>query len=294
MFDRITIVNVDGRPGDLLETQRALHHSAMQLPGARCLMLSAEKPKSLLPPIEHIQISPLGYLEYSLFITYALHHFIETDYALIVQNDGWVLNGSAFTQDFFEFDYIGAPTAMADIIMNGTKSRTFVRKFHWAAREIAHEPGVKINFSMNGGFSLRSRKFLKTPSLLQMDYRLRPPEVAKGRDGYWMRWNEGDVWEDVYHCVINRAAMDDAGIRFPPVSTGVKFAFEHLNPIIHKDVDVSKIFGHHMSARRLVSLDPLTMRYARTEKEALSTVMEDRVIEAFRKLGYKVEFENPL
>jgi hypothetical protein len=289
MFERITIVNIDGRAGELHETQLALHHSAMQMPGARCLLLSVTKPRHLLSPIEHIAIAPMGHLEYSLFTTFALHQFIETDYALIVQNDGWVLNPAVFSEDFLEFDYIGAPTGLADVITNG--ARAFTRKFMWMRQEVRHEVGVKINYSMNGGFSLRSKKFLKTPSALGLDYRLRAPTVERSRQGqYEMKWRDGDAWEDVYHCVINRAAMDDAGIRFPPLSIGKTFAFEHLNPILHAGMDVSQTFGHHMGARRLVSLDPLVMRYVWTEREVRANVMEPDIIAAFEKLGYKVEF----
>jgi hypothetical protein len=290
MFDRITIVNVDGRPGDLRETQLALHYSAMQMPGARCLLLSPTKPQQLMPPIEHIQIAPIGYLEYSLFVTFALHQFIETDYALIVQNDGWVLNGTSFSKDFLEFDYVGAPCAMGDVIVRG--ARSYMKFFRWVPHETRHEPGVKVNYSMNGGFSLRSKKFLKTPSALGLDYRLRPPEIrqARGGEGYQMAWPDGDAWEDVYHCVINRAAMDDTGIRFAPLGVGLRFSFEHLTPALHAQLDISKTFGHHMPARRLISIEPLVLRYLWPEHEVRGIAMENDIIAAFQKLGYKVEF----
>jgi hypothetical protein len=294
VFDRITIVNVDGRPGELRETQLALHYSAMQMPGARCVLLSPVRPKNLMPPIEHIQIAPMGHFEYSLFVTYALHEFIETDFALIVQNDGWVLNGSSFIKEFLQFDYIGAPTGLADVI-TPDGNRTFVRRFTWVPRMLENIPGVKINYSMNGGFSLRSKKFLKTPAALGLDYRIRPPTMARDRSGgYQMQWPAGDAWEDVYHCVINRAAMDAAGIVFPPWCIGVKFSFEHLHQALHGDWDVSKTFGHHMGARRLFSIDTLIIRFTWTRHELLSNLgMEDVVLRTFEKLGYKLEFPGP-
>jgi hypothetical protein len=289
MFNHITIVNIDGRPGDHHETQLALSHSAAQMPGARCLMLSPTKPWNLLPPIEHIQILPLGYLDYSLFVTFALHQFIETDFALIVQNDGWVLNGDSFTKEFMEFDYIGAPCHYADVITHGVAER--VRRFRWVPQMFRQSPGVRVNFTMNGGFSLRSKRFLQTPSALGLDYRLRPPKLQRSNDGaFKMHWPEGDAWEDGYHCLINRAAMDGAGIRFAPPNVAVKFAFEHLNPILHEGVDISKVFGHHMNVRRLVSLDPLTIRHTHKEHEVRSIMMEPEILEAFVKMGYRLEF----
>jgi hypothetical protein len=287
MFERITLVNIDGRPGELWGTQLALAHSAAQMPGARCLLLSPECPKNLLPPIEHIAIAPMGHLEYSLFVTFALHNFIETDYALIVQNDGWVLNAKAFGLDFFEFDYIGAPTALADVITADGK-RTYLQGYNWVQHELERAPGTKINWSMNGGFSLRSRRFLKTPSALGLDYHLRAPDVVKRKGTYRMDWPNGDAWEDVYHCVINRKAMNDAGLRFPPLSIGLRFSFEHLHHVLHQGKDLTQVFGHHDKYRRLVSLEPLTMHVHAEVLKAFR--LEEHIIDAFRALGYRVEF----
>jgi hypothetical protein len=286
MFDYLTIVSIDGRPGDLHETQLALRHSATQLPGARCLLLSPKRPRQLLSPIEHILIAPMGYLEYSLFVTYALHEFIETNYALLVQNDGWVINADAFSRDFLEFDYIGPPIHIADVIHHG--NHTIMERFTWVRREVERAPGVRINYTMNGGFSLRSKKFLKTPALLGMDYRLRPPKMELGGRGtYRLKWNDP---EDCYHCMTNRSAMDEAGIRFSSLAAATRFGFEYLNPELHAGLDISQTFGHHGQLRRLVSLDPLILRYLWPEKQVRGIVMEDRIIAAFQKLGYKIEF----
>jgi hypothetical protein len=44
----ITIVNIDGRPGDLISTQMALIHSQAQLPGSKALLLAPQKPQVLI------------------------------------------------------------------------------------------------------------------------------------------------------------------------------------------------------------------------------------------------------
>ncbi|MDM3825391.1 DUF5672 family protein, partial [Proteus mirabilis] len=59
--------------------------------------------------ILHQPCRPFGYLEYNLFVLYQLMYYIETDYCLIVQNDGWVLNGQNWQDAYREYDYIGAP-----------------------------------------------------------------------------------------------------------------------------------------------------------------------------------------
>ncbi len=83
-----------------------------------------------------LRIHPEGKLgskeAYSKFILKELYKYIETDYALIIQHDGYVKNPEAWTDEFLKYDYIGAP---------------------WWYKD-GHNVG-------NGGFSLRSKKFLE-------------------------------------------------------------------------------------------------------------------------------------
>lgn len=78
-----------------------------------------------IPPIQNIR-------DYSKFIVKELYKYIDTDYVLIIQWDGFVLNAFSWTVTFFEYDYIGAPWRHNDNFVVG-----------------------------NGGFSLRSKRLLK-------------------------------------------------------------------------------------------------------------------------------------
>jgi hypothetical protein len=71
--------------------------------------------------------------DYSTFILKELPRFISTDYALVVQWDGYVVEPRAWTEEFLRCDYIGA-------------------RWHW------HKDGMTVG---NGGFSLRSRRLLE-------------------------------------------------------------------------------------------------------------------------------------
>lgn len=87
--------------------------------------------------IKNIEIDKINCKnEYSRFILKNLHKFIQTSYVLIVQWDGFVLDGNQWNDDFLDYDYIGAP-------------------WHW------HTDGMNVG---NGGFSLRSKKLLETLS----------------------------------------------------------------------------------------------------------------------------------
>ena len=66
---------------------------------------------------------------YSQFIIKELHKHVHTDFVLMVQWDGFIINPDAWSPLFLDYDYIGAV-------------------WHW------HEEGRRVG---NGGFSLRSR-----------------------------------------------------------------------------------------------------------------------------------------
>jgi hypothetical protein len=67
---------------------------------------------------------------YSKFILQELHKHIHTDFVLIVQWDGYIINPDAWSPLFLDYDYIGAV-------------------WHW------HPENRRVG---NGGFSLRSKK----------------------------------------------------------------------------------------------------------------------------------------
>lgn len=82
----------------------------------------------------HVQIDPIGSLEtYSRFMIKELVKYISTPWVLAVQWDGYVVDGSRWTDAFYQYDYIGA---------------------RWPNSEEGSDVG-------NGGFSLRSSKLLR-------------------------------------------------------------------------------------------------------------------------------------
>lgn len=70
--------------------------------------------------------------EYSSFMIKELNQYVKTEYVLVIQYDGFILNPDAWTDEFIQYDYIGAPW--------------------W------YDDGKNVG---NGGFSLRSRKLLE-------------------------------------------------------------------------------------------------------------------------------------
>jgi hypothetical protein len=76
-----------------------------------------------------------SYESYNFFMVNRLADHIKTDYVLTVQNDGFIINPSAWSDNNYNYDYIGAP---------------------W------YNPVGKDDLRVgNGGFSLRSKKLIE-------------------------------------------------------------------------------------------------------------------------------------
>jgi len=286
-FSRITVVSIDGRGGELMGAQCAIRQSMNQLPGARGLLLSPHRPEHLLPDVAHQSVAPFGYMDYSLFVTYVLHHFIQSEFALIVQEDGWVLNGSNWCDDYFNYDYIGAPTHFARL--TSPAGAQYFRNYRWTQFYKSRSDSVALDVVMNGGFSLRSRKLLNAPQTLGLDYILPPPHLHSPENS--MRWDSDAHMEDVQLSIHMKRTLCDAGIRFADYELAKQFSIEHLDPVFHQGAELGKLFGHHAKLRKIVSLSPLTVAYQLREDQLNAIPGEAVFAEALRQLGYHVVFQ---
>ena len=112
---------------------RALHLSRVQCDFGASLFLTSESCAG--DGIEVRRIETLRSVEaYSRFVLKELVRHVATPFVLLVQWDGWVLDGAMWEEGFRAFDYIGAP---------------------WPTLPEGQQVG-------NGGFSLRSRRLLAT------------------------------------------------------------------------------------------------------------------------------------
>lgn len=153
-----------------------------------------------LPGIRTVPIPALRDGEaYSRALVQELPRHIQTSHALIVQWDGFVLNGQLWRADFLQQDYIGARWMLSD--------------------------GPQVG---NGGFSLRSRRFLEASA---------DPTIAVGHP------------EDFSLCRTHRSYLEQAhGIRFASGDLADHFSIEAA-PVAHPT------FGFHglFNLRRLIN-----------------------------------------
>lgn len=156
--------------------------------GSVKLLTSLESEDSRKIKIPHIS----SVEEYSLFCIKELHKYVETDFVILIQYDGFVINSNAWTNDFLKYDYIGAPWLVGS----------------WLSNHFPEELNGKLVVG-NGGFSLRSKKFLETSNRL---YELgKIPKVQP---------------EDVAVCIWYRNEFENEGIQFAPVEIAKKFSIE--------------------------------------------------------------------
>ena len=153
--------------------------------------------------------------DYARYMIYHLHEHVDTDFVLTIQHDGFILNPDAWRDDFFDYDYIGAPWPW--------REQGFVTPF-----------GEHIAVG-NGGFSLRSKKLTEVPTKVDV-----PFDVVAMNNFYKMfgstNWNEdGNI------CVHNRHIFEEQGCKFAPIEVAKDFS--HESPL---DINRGIIpFGYH-------------------------------------------------
>lgn len=164
-----------------------------------------------IPDIDIVKIKPLNKEQYCLFSLYELPSLIDTDFCLTFQGDGFIIDSTLWSDEFFNYDYIGAP---------------------WL-----NEP---LNNVGNGGFSLRSKKFLYSAKTLEYNSKIQfQPHIPAG---------ELITPEDWFTCCYSYKKMLDMGVKFADVHTAYRFAVEHpslLKIYNRHDIKTYNSFGFH-------------------------------------------------
>jgi hypothetical protein len=255
--NNLTIVSVCGHNNGASAIS-AIQRSMQELPGSLGLLLSPEQPDNLSDDIEWWEIGNLSYLQYSVFMMHSLHQFIHTEFCLVVQDDGWVLNGKNWQDSFYDYDYIGSPCHAAFV------NNELQLGFTW--RETPERIVIQ-----NGGFSLRSKRFLQAPNVHGITHV--PAQDQR-------LWNE-----DVQLSGIFRPIFEVKGYKFAPESLAKQFGIEYLAPDFHDDLDLTRLFGHHAPSRKLVSPNHVVV-----DSTFLESYRELDVLAHFQNLGYTIEY----
>lgn len=136
---------------------------------------------------------------YSKYMIYDLYKHFDTDFILTTQHDGFIINESSWTDEFLNYDYIGAPWPI--------KQDAYISPFN---------EHIRVG---NGGFSLRSSKLTKTPCDIEI-----PFDCTSG--DFYKHFNQNNFNEDGCISVHNRHLFEKNGCVFAPVELASRFSQE--------------------------------------------------------------------
>ena len=200
----VTSVNIDAHIKALEYSCRGIKFGAVKL-------LSDIKPDNLPSYINHEYIDnlshPIGFNlggdknQWNYFMVYKLGTYIQTDYAIIIHHDGFVVNPESWSDKFLEYDYIGSPW--------------FLPSDNFSYRDINGEI-IRVGNSVG----LRSKRLMCLPSKINMEW--------KPFHDYWN--------EDGFISVNNRHIFIEHGMKFPDLEIGKSFSHGCMIPEIIKDV----------------------------------------------------------
>lgn len=124
-------------------------------------------------------------------MVYELHHYVQTDFAMVIHADGYVIHPDKWRDSWLQYDFIGAPWPLP--------------RDNYSYRD---PQGNLIR--VGNSVSLRSKRLLELPSKLNLPWR-----------SYY-----GNTNEDGFLTCHNRQILEENGCRFAPLSEAVHFSKE--------------------------------------------------------------------
>lgn len=212
----------------IYETVKALEYSMREIEYGEVVLVTHEKPKKLPSGITYKHCEKISNIDmFNHMMVYDLAQYVNTDYILLVHYDGFVVNPSAWKEEFLEYDYIGSPWPLP------TEGHT---SYYDARGNV-----VRVGNSV----SLRSKRLLEYP---------------KNHNLEWRKTPDGDYNEDIFLCAMNKCQMEDDGLKFAPIEVARFFGREHtmeettgMNPFVfHKWWDENASYPKFVDPRTRV------------------------------------------
>lgn len=133
-------------------------------------------------------------------IIFDLWKYVDTEFAMLIHADGYVIHPELWDDQWLTYDYIGAPWPLPQ-------------------DDYSYRDPFGNLVRVGNSVSLRSRKLLKLPTELHLEWK-----------PYY-----GNTNEDGFLCCHNRPILERHGIKFAPLNHAVHFSKEHEIPE-NKDV----------------------------------------------------------
>ena len=181
-------------------TLKAMEYSMRGIDFGAAVMLTHKRPRHLPRGVVYRQIEELTDIDgFNYKTVYDMGEYIDTEFALLVHYDGFVVNPDMWRDAFLDYDYIGSPWPLPK-----EGDTTTYRDIHGNLCRVGNS------------VSIRSKRL--------MDF----PKQAK------IPWTPEKGWfnEDGFICCRNRHLFEAEGMRFAPLELAVYFGHEHMIPEI--------------------------------------------------------------
>lgn len=128
------------------QSVKAIEYSCRHIEFASKKIFSDTVPSNLSSDIVHIPVPKFTTREaYSEFTLKELHAYIDSEFVLMIHDDGFVINPHLWNPDFLKYDYIGAPWPgpISDIEYGRVGNGGFCirsKRLLEATRELNYEP----------------------------------------------------------------------------------------------------------------------------------------------------------
>lgn len=143
--------------------------------------------------VKYIQLGKIKDIDsWNKAVIYDLPNYIDTDFAMLIHHDGYVIHPEKWQDDWLMYDYIGAP-------------------FPLPSDDFSYRDSSGIVQRVGNSVSLRSKRLLDLAPKLGLEW--------KPFHGY--------TNEDGFICVNYRHVYEEAGMKFAPFEVAKYFSKEH-------------------------------------------------------------------
>tara|TARA_R100000008_G_scaffold83463_1_gene68931 strand:- start:81 stop:746 length:666 start_codon:yes stop_codon:yes gene_type:complete len=150
--------------------------------------------------------------DFSKITVYDLPKYVDTEYCILVEWDGFIVNPEQWTDEFLNYDWTGPLWTMGHNYFDKNGNRVRV----------------------GDGISLRSKKLMSLASELNIPWL---PFTNNGQ-------HEPGYWEDSWICVKNRHIYEQHGCKFAPIELAAKWGRELHNPPIPENEGITPFVFH--------------------------------------------------
>lgn len=214
------------------ETIKALQYSMQGVDYGEVVLITHHRPLFLPKQITYKHTSRLTDIDcFNYKMVYELGDYIQTDFALIVHYDGFVVHPESWRDEFLDYDYIGSPWPLP--------KPGRIHSYHDIYGNLCR---------VGNSVSIRSKRLLDFPRKANLK---------------WEKDEEGFYNEDIFICCMNKHRLEEAGMSIAPVEVAKYFGHEHPIPEVQGIIPFAFHKWWGANAQYPVFVNPLTRIWKR-------------------------------